>query len=154
MVWYALSSLKYQITNISGKGWAILLIFCMQLFASCWISIEVTKICYFKLALSGIGPQTNRLSDVSNLKNLKTTLGIKLIFCFHSSYNNYHAILGYAKNTLGQSDCKSFYFWLIWFVNLNTGGALLHCIINLSHLNCWYWSYINSNKGITNLGKY
>ena len=44
-----------------------------------WISIEATKICYFGLALSGIGSQPTRLSDVLNLKNLKTIWGIKLL---------------------------------------------------------------------------
>ena len=39
--------------------------------------------------------QPTRLSDVLNLKNLKTIWGIKLIFCFHWSYKKY-AILGYA----------------------------------------------------------
>ena len=34
-----------------------------------WISIEATKSCYFGLALSGIGSQPTRLSDVVNLKN-------------------------------------------------------------------------------------
>ena len=36
------------------------------------MSIEATKIYYFGLALSGIGSQPTRLSDVLNLKNLKT----------------------------------------------------------------------------------
>ena len=73
MVLHAQSSLKQQIASISGKGLVILLlIFCMQLFASCKIFIEATKICYFGLALSGIGCQPIRLSDVLNLKNLKT----------------------------------------------------------------------------------
>ena len=31
------------------------------------------------------------------------------------------------ENTLGQSVCRIFYFWLVWLVNLNTGGSLLHC---------------------------
>ena len=31
------------------------------------------------------------------------------------------------ENTLGQSVCRIFYFWLVWLVNLNTGGPLLHC---------------------------
>ena len=80
MVRHAHSSLKQQITNISQKGWVILLISCMYLFASCWISIETTKICYSGLAISGIGSQPTRLSDVLNLKNLKTLWRISLIF--------------------------------------------------------------------------
>ena len=119
MVWHAQSSLKYEITNISGKGWVILLIFCMELFASCWISIEATNICYFGLPLSGVGYQPTRLSDVLNLKNLKTMWGIKLIFCFHWSYKKYHAILGYTAK----------YSWpIIWLVNHNTWGPFLHLI--------------------------
>ena len=31
------------------------------------------------------------------------------------------------ENTLDQSVCRFFYFWLVWLVNLNTGGPLLHC---------------------------
>ena len=86
-----------------------------------WIFIEATKICYFGLALSGIGSQPTRLSDVLNLKNLKIIWGIKLIFCFHFCF---WVIL---ENTLGQSICRIFYFWLNWLVNFNTGGPLLHC---------------------------
>ena len=97
-----------------------------------WISIEATKICYFGLALSGIGSLPTRFSDVLNLKHLKTIWGIKLIFCFHWSYKKYHTILGYTRNTPGQSICRIFYFWLVWLVNLNTGGPLLHC-------TCYFW---------------
>ena len=35
--------------------------------------VEATKICYFGLALSGIGSQPIRLSDVLKFKNSKTT---------------------------------------------------------------------------------
>lgn len=43
----------------------VLLIFFMQLFESCQISIEATKIGYFKLALSGMASEPIRLSDVA-----------------------------------------------------------------------------------------
>ena len=36
------------------------------------LSIKATKICYFRFTLSGIGSQAIRLSDILNLKNLKT----------------------------------------------------------------------------------
>ena len=90
-----------------------------------WISIEATKICYFGLALSGIGSQPTRLSDVLNLKNVKTIWGIKLIFCLHWSYKNIILFWFMPGNTLGQSVCRIFYF--VWLVNLNTGGPLLYC---------------------------
>ena len=75
-----------------------------------WISNEATKISYFRLALSSIGPQPTRLSDILNLKNLKTMWGIKLNFCFHWSYKNmlFWAML---QNTLSQSVCMIFYFY-------------------------------------------
>ena len=31
------------------------------------------------------------------------------------------------ENTLDQSVCMIFYYWLVWLVNLNTGSPLLHC---------------------------
>ena len=47
-----------------------------------------------------IGSQPIRLSDVLNLKSLKTIWGNKLIFCFHWNYKKYHAILGYDPKIL------------------------------------------------------
>ena len=57
-------------TNIFGKGCVILLIFSNQLFASCQISIEATKICHFGLTLSGIASQLIRLLQVKNSKTI------------------------------------------------------------------------------------
>ena len=96
--------------------------------ASCQISIEATKICYFGLVLSSIVCQPIRLLDVFNLKILKIIGSIKLIFCFHWSCKKYHAILGYDPKIVAQSVCRIFYFWLVWFVNLNIG---VHCYIIL-----------------------
>ena len=92
-----------------------------------WISTETTKICYFGLAFSGIGCQPIRLSDVLNLINLKTIWGIKLIFRFSEATKNIILVWVMPENTLGQSVCRIFYFWLVWLVNLITGGPLLHC---------------------------
>ena len=41
------------------------------------------------------------------------------------------------QNTLGQSVCRIFYFWLVWIVNFNTGGLLLHCTCSFRHL-CYF----------------
>ena len=81
----------------------------------------------FWLALSGIDSQPIRLSDVLNLKKWKTIWGIKLIVCFRWSYKKYLAILGYAAKYSWCISCRIFYFWLVWLVNFNTGGPLLHC---------------------------
>ena len=68
-----------------------------------------------------------RLSDVLILKNSKTIWGIKLSFYFHWSYKKC-AILSYnSKMLLTIQFCRIFYFWLVWIVNLNTGGPLPHC---------------------------
>ena len=85
-----------EITNHQylWKGLVILLIFCMWLFGSCKISIEATKICYFGLALSGIGSQQIRWSGILKSKNLKTIWVTRLNFCHHWSYRKY-SILDY-----------------------------------------------------------
>ena len=67
----------------------------------------------------------NQIVRCFKLKNLKTIWGIKLIFCFHWSYKNHTIFWIMPENTLGQSVCRIFYFWLVWLVN--TGGPLLHC---------------------------
>ena len=92
-----------------------------------WISIEATKICYFGLPLSGIGSKPIRLSDVLNLKNLKTIWGIKLIFASTEGTKNVILFWIMLDNTLGQSVYRIFYFWLVWLFNLNIGDPLLRC---------------------------
>ena len=39
------------------------------------------------------------------------------------------------ENTLGQSLCRIFHFWLVWLVKLNTRGPLLHCTCFLSFVS-------------------
>ena len=92
-----------------------------------WISIEATKMCYFGLALFDIGSQPTWLSDVLNLKNLKTIWGIKLIFCLHWSYKKIILFWVMLENTFGQSVYMIFCFWIVWLIDLNTEGPLLHC---------------------------
>ena len=89
------------------------------------ISIEATKICYFGLTYSGITSQPIRLSDVVNVNNSRYQvdflLPLKLeerLCCFGL----------WPQNSLGQSVCRIFYFWLVWLVKLNTG---VHCCIVL-----------------------
>ena len=41
------------------------------------------------------------------------------------------------ENTVGQSVCRMFYFWLVWLVKLNTGGPLLHCTFFFVFLICF-----------------
>ena len=89
-----------------------------------WMSIEPTKTCYFGLVLRGVGSQPTRLSDILNLQNLETIWGIKLTFCFHWSYKNM-LFWVMPQNTLGQSVCRIFYFYLYLLI-LIPG---IHCYI-------------------------
>ena len=70
----------------------------------------------------------NQIVRCFQLKNFENYRSIKLIFCFHWSCKKYHAILGYDPKIVAQSVCRIFYFWLVWFVNLNIG---VHCYIIL-----------------------
>ena len=70
---------------------------------------------------------STRLSDVLNLKNLKTVWGIKLIFASIEATKNIILFWVMPENTLSQSVSRIFYFWLVWLVNHFTGGPLLHC---------------------------
>ena len=94
------------------------------------ISIEATKICYFGLALSGIGSQPTTLSDVLNLKNLKTIWGIRLIFCFHWSYKKYHTILGHARKYSWPNQFAGFFTFDLFNLLILMQGV--HCYIVLA----------------------
>ena len=73
-----------------------------------YLTIEAAKICYFGLALSGIGPKPIRLPDVLNLKTSKTIWVIKFISCFHWSKKISCYFELWLQNVLGQSICRIF----------------------------------------------
>ena len=92
------------------------------------IYIEVTKICYFGLALSGITSQPIRLSDVLNWRNSKTIWGsYQVDFLLPLKLEEICYFDLWPQNTLGQSVCRIFCFWLVLLVKLNTEEPLLHC---------------------------
>ena len=70
---------------------------------------------------AGIVRHPIRLSDILNLKNLKTVWGIKFIFCFPWSCKSYHAILGCDPE--------------IVLTNRFTGFLPLTC------LSSWFWCW-------------
>ena len=85
-------------------------------------------------------PQPIRLSDVLNLKKLKTIWGFKLIVCLHWSYKKY-AISGYAAKYSWCISWRIFYFWLVWLVNLNTGGSIVTLYLFILSFLCIYVQY-------------
>ena len=104
---------------------------------------------YFGLAVSDIGSQSIRLSDVLNLKSLKNILRIKLIFCFHWSYRTYHAILGYdSKIFLAYEFSEFFNFDLLDLLILIPE---VHCyIVLVSFLSGGFLHYRGLDKcGLT-----
>ena len=76
------------------------------------------------MTLSGIGSQPTRLSDFLNLKILEVS---NWFFAFTEATKNVMLFWVMPQNNLGQSVCRIFYFWLVWLVNLNTWGPMLHC---------------------------
>ena len=97
-----------------------------------WTSIEAPKICYFGLALSGIGTQPTRLSDVVNFKNLKAIEVSSWFFASIEATKNIILLWVMPEYALGQSVCRIFYFWLVCLIDLNTGGPLFYC-------TCFIW---------------
>ena len=87
--------------------------------------------------MSGKGSQPTRLSDVLNLKNVKTIWGIKLIFCFYWSYKNIILFWVMLENTLDQSVCRIFYFRFVWLVILI---PRVHCYIVIVWIGGWWVS--------------
>ena len=113
------------------------------------ISLEATIICYFGLALSGIGYQRIRLSDVLNLKNMKTVWGDKSIFCFHWSYKKY-AILDYDPTILLANQFAGFFTFDLFELLILI--PVVYCCIVLVHLGTCATSIfveiIRQDKGI------
>ena len=113
------------------------------------ISLEATIICYFGLALLGIGYQRIRLSDVLNLKNMKTVWGNKSIFCFHWSYKKY-AILDYDPKILLANQFAGFFTFDLFELLILI--PVVYCCIVLVHLGTCATSIfveiIRQDKGI------
>ena len=89
--------------------------------------------------------QTGRCFKLKNLKNcawhqVDFLLPLKL-----------QKILWYfelwLQNTVGQLVCRIVYFWLVWLVNRNTRGPLLHCTCLPSKRHCDQWGNVSLVEG-------
>ena len=90
---------KYsQRSSIIWTVWLNGLVFFDKL-SDCGFESHCCHSCYFGLEFSGIDAQPIRLSDVLNLKSLKSIWDVKLISCFHCSYKKYD-VLGYDPKIL------------------------------------------------------
>ena len=75
----------------------------------------------------------NQIVRCFKLKKLKNCMRYQVFFFFSSIEVTKNTLFWVVpESSLGQSVCRIFYFWLVWLVDLNTGGPLLHC-------TCFYW---------------
>ena len=71
---------------------------------------------------------TNQIVRCFKLKELKKRYEVSSWFFASLKLEEILCYFGlWSQNTLGQSFCRVFYFWLFWLFKLNTGGPLLHC---------------------------
>ena len=64
----------------------------------------------------------NQIVRCFKLKKLENDLKYQVDFLLPLKLEEISCCFGlWPQNTLGQSVCRIFYFWLIWLVNLNTG---------------------------------
>ena len=104
------------------KGWVILLIFCLYLFASCWISIEATNICSFGLVLSA-----NQIVRCFKLKKLENYMRYQVDFLLPLKLQKIYYYGLCRKILLANQFAGFFTFELFDFLILILGGPLLHC---------------------------
>ena len=77
----------------------------------------------------------NQIVKYFKLKKLKKDMRCQVDFFLPLTLEEILCYFGlWPQNTLGQSFCRIFYFWLVWLVKFNTGVPLLHC--TCSFLNC------------------
>ena len=71
----------------------------------------------------------NQIVRCFKLKKLKKDMRYQVDFLLPLKPEEMLCYFGlWSQNTLGQSVCRIFYFWLVWLVKLNTG---VHCCIVL-----------------------
>ena len=76
----------------------------------------------------------NQIVRCFKLKKLKNYMRYQVDFLLPLKLQKVSCYFGlWPQKSLGQSVCRIFYFWLVWLVNLNTGGPLLHC-------TCLHWN--------------
>ena len=121
---HAQSSQKQQI-SIFGKGRVDFL----QLVICILLDIHWS----YKNMLFWVGIVRHSFSAIKivrccKLKKLKKDMRYWVYFLLPWKLEEILCYFGlWPQNTLGQSVCRIFYFWLVWLVKRNTGGSLLHC---------------------------
>ena len=68
----------------------------------------------------------NQIVRCLKLKKLKKDMSYQVDFLLPLKLEEIYYFGLWPQDTIGQSVCRIFYFWLVWLVKLNTGGPLLH----------------------------
>ena len=110
----------------------------MSWFFVCWYKFGKAKSCFdnihwsyqnllFWAGIVWYRLSANQIFRCFKLKKFKSYMRYQVEF-FASIEATKNIILFWVitENTLGQSICRIFYFWLVWLVNLNSEGPLLH----------------------------
>ena len=105
-----------------------------------YIATHLWKLQCYHVILVDYGPASPKLSEMPNFQYLwKEFSGIEVSSWFFATkklQKTYYFGL-WSQKTLRQSVRRIFYFWLVWLVNLNIEGRLLHCTC-LPHKNFVY----------------
>ena len=90
----------------------------------------------------------NQIVKYFKLKKLKKDMRCQVDFFLPLKLEEILCYFGlWPQNTLGQSVCRIFYFWLVWLVKFNTGVPLLHCTCSCSlHCIFFFLFYPRINK--------
>ena len=127
MVRHAQSSLKQKVTNIFGKVCAIWLIF-LQAVISILLDIHWSyKNMLFWTGIVRYSLSANQIVRCFRLKKPKKYMRYQVDFLLPLKLEEILCYFGlWPQNTLDQSICRMFYFWLVWLVKRKTRGPLLH----------------------------
>ena len=85
----------------------------------------------------------NQIVRCFTLKKLKKDMRCQVDFLLQLKLEEICYFGLWPQNTIGQSVCRIFYFWLVWLVKLNARGPLLHC-------TCFFlfWMLVLTNLGL------
>ena len=84
---------------------------------------------------------TNQIARCFKLEKFKSYMRYQVDFLLPLKLQKISCYFGLCRKILlANQFCRIFYFWLVWYVILNTGGPLLHCTC------CYYCYYYNNSN--------
>ena len=95
-----------------------------------------------------LGLSTNQIVRCFKLEKRKSYMRYQVDFLPPLKLQKISYYFGLCRTILlANQFCRIFYFWLVWLINLNTGGPLLHCTCSYYFLVivsfAWFFSSEN-----------